>query len=315
VRLSLGVRMIRGEKILITGVTGMAPLPIAEFLAKENDVWGVARFSDPAKRERVQAAGLTTRAIDFMEPDLSELPDDFTYVMHWAYTRLPSGQFMPAIQVNAVAAGLILQHCRAAKAALVISAGTIYSPRNDDYYHPFHEEDDIGASYAPWGPTSPVSKVSLEAVCRFSAQAFSLPTTITRLNVVYGAEGGMPVDDMDAIVAGRPVHTFADPYPASPIHADDMCEQLEALYDAASVPATLVNWCGDEVVTQREWIAQAEALSGKRAEIVHNEVPTAAGGSVGDTARRMSITGRCRRTFREELAKLFAERHGASPGS
>jgi len=302
--------MIRGEKILVTGVTGMAPLPVAEFLARENEVWGVARFSDPEKRERVEAAGLITRSIDFAQPDLSPLPDDFTYVMHWAYTRLPSGQFMPAIEVNAVAAGLILQHCRAARGALVVSAGTIYSPRNDDYSHPFHEEDDIGGSFAPWGPTSPVSKVSLEAVARFCAQAFSLPTTITRLNVVYGPEGGMPVDDLDAVAAGKPVYTFADPYPASPIHSDDMCDQLEALFSAASVPATVVNWCGDEVITQREWIAQAEALTGRSAEILHNEVPTAAGGSVGDTTRRMAITGPCQRRFHDELAKLYAQRHG-----
>ena len=66
--------MIRGEKILVTGVTGMAPLPVAEFLAKENEVWGVARFSDPEKRERVEAAGLITRSVDLTQPDLSPLP-------------------------------------------------------------------------------------------------------------------------------------------------------------------------------------------------------------------------------------------------
>jgi nucleoside-diphosphate-sugar epimerase len=303
--------MLSGEKILVTGITGTAPLPIAEFLARDNEVWGLARFTDPEKRSRVEAAGITTRSMDLMAPDLSELPDDFSYVLHWAYTRLPSGQFLPAIQVNGVAAGLVLQHCRKARAALVVSAGTIYSPRNDDYFHPFHEEDDIGGAYAPWGPTSPVSKVSLEAVARFCAEGFGLPTIITRLNVVYGPEGGMPVDDLEAVATGKTVHTFAEPYPASPIHADDMCEQLEALLDAASVPATIVNWCGDEVVTQREWIAQAEQLSGRKAHISHNEVPTAAGGSVGDTARRMAITGPCRRVLRDELAKLYQERHAS----
>jgi len=306
--------MLSGHKILVTGVTGMAPLPVAEFLAAENEVWGLARFSDPEKRARVEAMGIRAHPVDLMEPDLSALPDDFDYVLHWAYTRLPAGQFMPAIQVNAVGAGLLLQHCRKARAALVVSAGTIYSPRNDDYYHAFHEEDDIGRAHAPWGPTSPVSKVSLEAVARFCAEAFDLRTTITRLNVVYGPLGGMPVDDLDAVVAGRPVHTFAVPYPASPIHAGDMCDQLEALLDAASAPATVVNWCGDEVVTQRGWIARAEELSGKRAEVVHNEVSSAAGGSVGDTARRLAITGPCRRRFDEELTRLYEQRYGQPGG-
>jgi nucleoside-diphosphate-sugar epimerase len=38
--------MLSGEKILITGVTGMVPLPIAEFLARDNEVWGIARFTN-----------------------------------------------------------------------------------------------------------------------------------------------------------------------------------------------------------------------------------------------------------------------------
>jgi len=303
--------MISGEKILVTGVTGNAPLPVAEFLARDNEVWGVARFSDPEKRERVEKLGVHVHPMDFSAPDMSALPDDFTYVLHWAYTRLPSGQFMPAIQVNGVAAGHVLQHCRKAKAALVVSAGTIYSPKNDDVWHPFHEEDDIGGAYAPWGPTSPVSKVSLEAVARFCAEGFGLRTTITRLNVVYGPLGGMPVDDMAAIQEGRSVYTFADPYPSSPIHADDMCDQLEALLDAASTPATIVNWCGDEVVTQRQWIAMAEGITGKRADVVHNEVSTAACGSVGDTTRLRRIAGPCKRVLADELAKIHAERYGS----
>lgn len=297
--------MIRGAKILVTGVTGMAPLPVAEFLAQENEVWGVARFRDEARRERVEAAGIRPVAMDIEALDLSALPDDFDYVLHWIYTRLPSGRIQQATEVNAIAAGLVLQHCQRAKAALVVSAGTVYSPRNDDPFHPFHEDDDIGAAFAPWGPSGPASKVSLEAVARFAARAFDLPVTIARLNVVYGPLGGMPVDDLRAIAEGRPVHTFADPYPASPIHADEMCGQVAALLGAASVPATIVNWCGDEVVTQREWIAQAEALTGRKAEIIHNDVATAAQGSVGDTRRRLAITGPCRIRFADALRELF----------
>ena len=59
--------MLSGEKILVTGVTGNAPLPLAEFLARDNEVWGVARFSDPERRARVEAAGITTRSIDLSQ--------------------------------------------------------------------------------------------------------------------------------------------------------------------------------------------------------------------------------------------------------
>lgn len=300
--------MLSGEKILVTGVTGTATLPLAEFLAKENEVWGLARFSDPEARRRVESLGITTRSVDLAQADFSEVPDDFTYVLHFAHTRMPGGDFIPAIQTNAVGAGRVLQHCRKAKGALVASAGTVYSPHNEDVYRPFVEEDDIGRAHAPWAPTSPASKVSLEAVARFCADGFSLPTTIVRINVLYGPLGGMPVTDMELIVAAQPVVAFADPYPASPIHADDMCDQVEALLDAASSPALIVNWCGDEVVTQRQWCDIAGEICGEIPNIDVHPVPTAACGSVGDTTRRIAITGPCRADFRTKMEKIYSER-------
>ena len=299
--------MLSGEKILVTGVTGTVPLPIAEFLAKENEVWGLARFSDPAARRQVESIGITTCAVDLAHGHLSEVPDDFTYVLHFAHTRLPGGEFIAAIQANAVGAGRILQHCHKAKGALVASAGTIYSPHNEDVYRPFVEEDDIGRAHAPWAPTSPASKVSLEAVARFCAEGFSLPTTIVRINVIYGPLGGMPVTDMQLIATDQPVITFADPYPTSPIHADDLRDQLEALLEAASSPALIVNWCGDEVVTQRQWSEIAGEFCGKTPNIQVHPVPTAACGSVGDTRRRLAITGPCRRDFRTEMEEIYRD--------
>ncbi len=129
-----------------------------------------------------------------------------------------------------------------------------------------------------------------------------------RLNVIYGPLGGIPVDDMALIAAGKPVVTFADPYPSSPIHADDMCAQVEALLDAASTPALIVNWCGDEVVTQRQWCEIAGEICGREPVIDVKPVPTAACGSVGDTTRRLAITGPCRTIFRAAMEKIHGER-------
>ena len=97
--------MLSGEKILVTGVTGeTTAFPMARHLARDNEVWGLARFSSPDARARVEACGITTRAVDLAAPDFSELPDDFTYVLHYAHTRMGAGEFIPAIQVNAVGA-------------------------------------------------------------------------------------------------------------------------------------------------------------------------------------------------------------------
>ena len=39
---------MRGHKILITGPSGQVAAPIARALAADNEVWGIARFTDAA---------------------------------------------------------------------------------------------------------------------------------------------------------------------------------------------------------------------------------------------------------------------------
>jgi nucleoside-diphosphate-sugar epimerase len=313
--------MLTGEKILMTGASGVVGLPIATELAKQNEVWAVARFGEgqpaasamnasSAPREALEALGITTRRVDLAVPDFRDLPDDFTYVLHLAHTRLGS-EFQRAIQVNAVGAGHVLMHCRKAKAALVVSSAAIYSPKSDPWA--LHVEDgDLGKASTPWAPSSPVSKVSLEAIARFCAEAFALPTTIARLNTIYGRFGGLPVMDMDSVVAGRVVHAVADPNVHSPIHMDDVLDQLEALLDAADRRATLVNWAGDEVVSTQDWCAQASRLSGKPAKIEVAAIPGILAGNAVDVTRRRAITGACKRAFAPSFAEIHRERHGAS---
>ena len=55
--------------------------------------------------------------------------------------------------------------------------------------------------------------------------------------------------------------------PYSPIHDDDICAQLEPLLGAASVPATIVNWGGDEPVSVQEWSRYFGELLGVDVEV------------------------------------------------
>jgi nucleoside-diphosphate-sugar epimerase len=299
--------MIRDEKILVTGATGAIARPVARFLAGENEVWGAARFTNENHRRELEDAGVQTARIDLETGDISALPDDFSYVLHYAYTRRPSGQFSEAIEVNAVRAGRILQKCQSAKAALIVSAATLYTPHEDPNYA-YTESDDIGAVIAPWGASSPVSKVSLEAVARFCAEAFELPTVILRPSVPYGCEIDMATTVLDAVLADQPVFAVHDPQPLSVIHVDDMCAQIEALLGAASIPATILNWSSDEIVTVQEMAEQVAARVGKTATFQVAAPPGVARGAVLDTSRLRPIAGPCRRPFRESFAEIIEAR-------
>ena len=93
--------------------------------------------------------------------------------------------------------------------------------------------------------------------------------------------------------------------PYSPIHDDDICAQLEPLLDAASVPATIVNWGGDEPVSVQEWSAYFGELLGVEAEVVVEPRSRARRcGSVGDHTKRISITGPCRVGWRDGFRRM-----------
>ncbi len=303
--------MLKNEKILITGASGVIALPVARYLAEHNEVWGTARFTNEALRQELDDAGVRTVPLDLEAGDLSILPDDFTLVLHYAYIRLPSGKFHEAIEFNAIAAGRILKHCQNARAALVLSAATIYSC-NKDAFHAHAETDDIGFVSAPWAPSSPVSKVTLESVARFCAEAFDLPVTIVRPACPYETVLDVVTIVMDSVLADRPVYVAHDPQPYSVIHIDDMCEQIESLLSAAAVPATIVNWASDEVVTTQEMAKLTGVIAAKEPRFETIPAPNIALGCVLDTTRVRAITGPCKRSFYDKFDQLCRARMAKS---
>jgi nucleoside-diphosphate-sugar epimerase len=301
--------MLEGEKILISGPAGRIAFGMARMLAADNEVWGIARFSDPADRAEVEALGLTTRAIDLGDPEFGDLPSDFTYLLHIAADF--GEDYEQTLRVNAEGTGLLLSHCRMVKAALVMSTLTVYKPHPDPF-HPFREDDPIGDQLLPNPQPYSIAKIAEEAVARYCAREFRVPVTIARMGSAYGDRGGLPLVHLQALAAGNPVVLRWDPLPYSPIHYDDINAQVEALLGAASVPATIVNWAGDVPVTAQEWSSYFGELLGIEADLRTQPVSGASVGSVGDNAKRLSITGPCavdwRVGFREMAAQYFPKR-------
>lgn len=292
---------MKGEKILITGPAGRIAYGLCRSLVGENEVWGIARFGDPATRAKVEALGVKTHAVDIASGRFDDLPDDFTYLLHIA-ADFSEDDYDYALRVNGEGTGFLLAHCRKAKAALVMSTVTIYKPHPDPW-HAFREEDPLGDQLLS-PATYSISKIAEEAVARYCARALDLPVTIARMGAAYGEQGGLPIWHLHAIAAGQPVQTRWDPIPYSPIHDDDIAAQLEPLLHAASVPATIVNWTGDEAVSVQQWCAYFGELLGVEAQVVVKEIPGASRGSVGDPTRRMALTGPGRVGWKEGFRRM-----------
>ena len=298
--------MLSGEKILITGPAGNIGFALTKALAQSNEVWGISRFSDRDRRQALEAAGVITRNVDLYDPDFNALPRDFTYVLHVAVTY--EKNFDRAFRINGEATGLLLEHCRKAKAALVMSSGSIYMPHPDPFYA-YKEDDPLGDPGTHGVSVYPISKMSEEVVARYCARQFNLPVVIARMNMAYSPNGGMPALHADAIIAGKPVVTRSENTAYSIIYDDDVAGTVEALLGAASVPATIVNWGADEVVTTQQWCAYMGELLRLPAQVDVQSVPGGSGGMVFDVSKRRAITGPTKVTWKDGMRRMLAERY------
>ena len=183
--------------------------------------------------------------------DLAPVPTDLDLVLHFAVVK--SGRWDVDLRANAEATGLLMAHCTNASAFLHCSSTGVYQPAG---HHPLLETDPLGDNHRAIMPTYSISKIAAEAVVRTECRQLGLPTTIARLNVPYGDNGGWPDWHLELILNDAPVAVFPDrPNVFNPIHEDDIIRMLPALVDAASVPATIVNLGGDEQVSIEDWCA------------------------------------------------------------
>ena len=94
---------MRGSKILITGPSGQVATPIARALAADNEVWGIARFTDAAARESLEKAGVRCETVNLATGDFTGLPSDFDYVLNLAVAK--SGRWDKDLGANAESVG------------------------------------------------------------------------------------------------------------------------------------------------------------------------------------------------------------------
>jgi len=290
-------------------------MPVILRLAREAEVWGAARFSDPALKVELEAAGVRTFVWDMVEGSLEGLPDDFTHVLDTALINPSmSRDFEWLVDVSCRAIARLMTHCRRARAFTHLSSVAVYGRL--EIGHLYKETDPIwGLSSATFAPTYAAIKIASEAAVHTLAHALQLPSTIARVNMQYaggpgtsqsGARAGVPGQYYEAIRAGRPISVRPNGDDISSlIHIDDLVRQAPMLWDIARVPATLVNWGGDDAVSAREVAKYIGELAGLPVNFMESDGAT--GMIPNDPTRRQSLIGRCEVNWRDGLARMVAE--------
>ncbi len=295
-----------GKKILITGATGTVGRPIAEALAATNEVWCLGRFGDPAIRADLQKQGIATVQWNLGTSELDGLPKGFTHVFHSAVIKNDESQ-SDHIEKHAFAAAQLMHHCRDGEAFIFVSASSVYRRQEPGR---LHKEDDLLGDNTPVLETYAMHKNGTEAVVRSLARLYGLRSTIARLSVTFGAQGygGLPSTFCQLMLDGKPIPTRESPDEnwCSPMHSDDYVRQVPLLWAIAAVPATVLNWGGDEAVTQREIAEYVAEITGLPLRFEIN--PRHRMSAALDSARRRKMIGTCEVDWREGVRRTLKAR-------
>ena len=299
--------MIEGQRVLVTGATGQVARPLAEQLATRNETWAAARFSDPQAKAELEALGIQTAVFSMGESELDHLPD-VDYVFHCGANVDPKSPEIGLTQ-NAEGSGFLMERYKDVKAFLHMSSSSVYrvAPSSSE---PITEDHELGG-YAGYSPHYAMSKLAAEAVVRFQARKLGLPTIVTRLDVAYGSRGhgGVPMIVYEFMKNGLTyTHSEKGDSYCSPIHEDDIAEQVQNLILKAKVPAPIVNLGGDEIVSVEEIIAYVGELTGLEMKIETG--PEASWGmKVLDNRLRKELGGPCKVHWKDGVRDALAKRH------
>jgi nucleoside-diphosphate-sugar epimerase len=296
-----------GHKILVTGPTGQVGFVVAKAMAKQgNEVWGVARFSDEKKKAALEEAGVKCVAADLEKGDFSSIPQDFDYVIHLGVFRAAGDDFDLDFRNNAEGTGLLMSHVRKAKGFLACSTTGVYEAAGHTV---FTETSPLGDNHRAMATTYSITKIATEAVVRFAAREFNLPTIIPRLCVPYGDNGGWPYYHLLMMKHGQtiPLHTDK-PSMYSLIHEDDIVASIPDLLKAASVPANIVNWGGAETVAIEDWTAYLGEITGIKPILEYTDKGPLESVMV-DASKLYSLTAPFKTNWKDTMRRMVVAKH------
>ncbi len=284
------------SKLLITGPTGQVALPVVERFAKIADVYALARFRKEEQRAQVEALGATVLQADLADAaSLEAVPEDIDYVLNFAVVK--SGDFDYDLAANAEGVGNLMTRCRGAKAFLHFSSTAVYEYAGQD---PRKEDSPLGDNHRVMFPTYSISKIAAETVCRFVAHQQGTPTTIARLSVPYGDNGGWMYFHTLMMQQGTAIDLHPDkPNYYNPLHAEDYIEKIPYLLAAATPEVTTVNFGGSQKVSIEEWCAYIGELTGLEPRFQDN--PKAFGSLCIDTEKMHELIGPTRIDWRDGI--------------
>jgi nucleoside-diphosphate-sugar epimerase len=300
--------VLKGQRILVTGASGLIGSAVTEYLAADNEVFALARFGDPAAFARAQRVGATPIVADITDLTADRIPGDLGYVIHaGAATAATSEQSRIAtFETNVQATGRLMQLVRGVRGFVYCSSGSVYAYQGQ---RPLREDDPFGLHNGI--ETYSASKIAAETLVEFISRDQQIPATIIRIFTIYGPRGGSVTSRVDLVAKGAQIPVYpGGPNQHSPMHIDDAVEKMAIAAKLASVPPLIVNFGGSDTVSVQEYTKLAADEMGL--EVSYRDSESAYYPIWADVEKMHATLGRCSVSIEDGIRQVVESRGARS---
>jgi nucleoside-diphosphate-sugar epimerase len=256
--------MVSGKRILVTGITGMMGRALAEHLAGANEVWGVARFADPALRRRFEARGIHCLPLDLAAGDLASLPRGVDVLLHLAVQW--GGPPRAALEFNGLLTGRLLEALPDLEAYVLGSSVAVYTGSGV-------REELTEESVTVLGGVYGTGKLLGDTVAAYVSRRRGLAGSILRYWFPYTDEPGVPQNYYEGLLsslrAGSPFRVpVSSPGCQQPLFIADLVRITVDSLRFASPEPFILNVAGHERLSLRQILETMGRASGLEPKIV-----------------------------------------------
>ncbi len=283
--------------LLILGIAGKMGPTLARLARRALDeagshgrVIGVARFSDPHSRERLESANIETIAADLLEPDAMTALPDCPNIIYLAARKFGSTGDEPLTwAMNTWLPARVVERYRDAR-IVALSTGNVYplvpvTGRGCT-------EDDPPAPVGEYGQ----SCLGKERIFQYFSRLHRTPVTLIRLNYAIDLRYGVLLDMAAKVNAGEPIDLSMG-YVNVIWQGDANAAILQSFQHCAS-PPFILNLTGPQTISIRDLAAEFGRRFQREPVFEGTESPTAL---LSDATRYARLIGPPRITLEQMI--------------